>query len=229
MVIEKYIKMGLKKVIKKSLKETKVQKETILIEQKIVHSRLKMIVENFGEDRFKTLSEKEQGRLCVLFLMEISSLNEEGLLTENFIDTLKNIFGAAFWSVPEAFTEKALNSLLGSLGFPDNSIRKFLVSFFATNPSELLKSFKDCKILTKHIVRAIGETLIMNLQQTKGMGGTGMDIIRNALQNEIQNLDFIQNLEKTLSSSVCQVFEKYSGNAKEVLDKLKPALSQATK
>jgi hypothetical protein len=44
MVIEKYIKMGLKKVIKKSLKETKVQKETILIEQKIVQSRLKMIV-----------------------------------------------------------------------------------------------------------------------------------------------------------------------------------------
>jgi len=221
--------MALKKVIKKSLKETKVHKETILIEQKIVHSRLRMIVENFGEDKFKNLSEKEQGKICVLFLMEMSSLNEEGLLTENFIDTLKNIFGAAFWSVPEAFTEKALNSLLGSLGFPDNSIRKFLVSFFATNPSELLKSFKDCKILTKHIVRAIGETLIMNLQQSKGMGGTGMDIVRNALQNELQNLDFIQNLEKTLSGSVCQVFEKYSGNAKEVLDKLKPALSQATK
>lgn len=221
--------MALKKVIKKSLKETKVQKETILIEQKIVHSRLKMIVENFGEGRFKNLSEKEQGKICVLFLMEMSSLNEEGLLTENFIDTLKNIFGSAFWAVPEAFTEKALNSLLGSLGFPDNSIRKFLVSFFATNPSELLNSFKDCKILTKHIVRAIGETLIMNLKQSAGVGGTGMDIVRNALQNELQNLKFIQNLEKTLSVSVCEVFEKYSGNAKEVLDKLKPALSTATK
>jgi hypothetical protein len=229
MVIEKYIKMGLKKVIKKSLKETKVQKETILIEQKIVQSRLRMIVENFSEDKFKTLSEKEQGRICVLFLMEMSSLNDEGLLTENFIDTLKNIFGAAFWSVPEAFTEKALNSLLGSLGFPDNSIRKFLVSFFATNPSELLKAFKDCRVLTKHIVRAIGESLIMNLQQSKGMGGTGMDIVRNALQNELQNLDFLKKLEETLSGSVCQVFDKYSGNAKEVLDKLKPALSPATK
>jgi len=222
--------MSLNKVIRKSLKETKVQKETILIEQKIVRSRLNMIVENFiDDDKFKNLSEKEQEKICVLFLMEMSSLNDEGLLTENFIDTLKNIFGAAFWSVPEAFTEKALNSLLGAVGFPDNSIRKFLVSFFATNPSELLKAFKDCRVLTKHIVRAIGETLIMNLQQSKGLGGTGMDIVRNALQNELQNLEFTKKLEEALSGSVCQVFEKYSGNAKEVLDKLKPALAQATK
>jgi hypothetical protein len=222
--------MALKQVIKKSLKETKIQKETILVEHKIVQSRLKMIVENFSKDeKFKKLSEQEQGKICVLFLMEMSSLNDEGLLNENFIDTLKNIFGAAFWSVPEAFTEKALNSLLGALGFPDNSIRKFLVSFFATNPAELLRAFKDCKVLTKHIVRAIGETLIMNLQHSKGLGGTGMDIVRNALQNELQNLDFLKKLEETLSGSVCQVFEKYSGNAKEVLDKLKPALSQATK
>jgi hypothetical protein len=222
--------MALKQVIKKSLKETKIKKETILIENKIVQSRLNIIVENFNKDeKFKKLSEEEQGKICVLFLMEMSSLNEEGLLNENFIDTLKNIFGAAFWSVPEAFTEKALNSLLGAVGFPDNSIRKFLVSFFATNPSELLKAFKDCKVLTKHIVRAIGETLIMNLQQSKGLGGTGMDIVRNALQNELQNLEFLKKLEVALSDSVCQVFEKYSGNAKEVLDKLKPALSQATK
>jgi hypothetical protein len=222
--------MALKQVIKKSLKETKIKKETILIENKIVQSRLNIIVENFNKDeKFKKLTEEEQGKICVLFLMEMSSLNEEGLLNENFIDTLKNIFGAAFWSVPEAFTEKALNSLLGAVGFPDNSIRKFLVSFFATNPSELLKAFKDCKVLTKHIVRAIGETLIMNLQQSKGLGGTGMDIVRNALQNELQNLEFLKKLEVALSDSVCQVFEKYSGNAKEVLDKLKPALSQATK
>jgi len=222
--------MSLNKVIKKSLKETKVQKETILIEQKIVQARLKMIVENFNDDKFKNLSEQEQGRVCVLFLMEMSSLNDEGLLNENFIDTLKNIFGAAFWSVPEAFVEKAINSILGSLGFPDNSIRKFLVSFFATNPSELLKAFQDCKVLTKHIVRAILETIVMNLQQSKGLGGTGMDIVRNAIQNELQNrVEFIKGLEDSLSGAICQVFEKYSGNAKEVLDKLKPALSQATK
>jgi hypothetical protein len=222
--------MSLNKVIKKSLKETKVQKETILIEQKIVQSRLKMIVENFNDDKFKNLSEQEQGRVCILFLMEMSSLNDEGLLNENFIDTLKNIFGAAFWSVPEAFVEKAINSILGSLGFPDNSIRKFLVSFFATNPSELLKAFQDCKVLTKHIVRAILETIVMNLQQSKGLGGTGMDIVRNAIQNELQNrVEFIKGLEDSLSGAICQVFEKYSGNAKGVLDKLKPALSQATK
>jgi hypothetical protein len=49
--------MALKQVIKKSLKETKIQKETILVEHKIVQSRLKMIVENFSEDdKFRNLS-----------------------------------------------------------------------------------------------------------------------------------------------------------------------------
>lgn len=216
--------MSLNKVIKKSLKETKVRKETILVEQKIVRSRLNILVENF-----ESLSEEQQERVCVMFLMEMSSLNEEGLLNENFIDTLKSIFGNAFWSVPEAFVERAINSILGALGFPDNSIRKFLVSFFATNPSELLKSFKDCNVLTKHIVRSIGEVMIMNLQQSKGMGGTGMDIVRNALQNQFQESEFLQKLEKALSGSICEVFQKYSGNAKEVLDKLKPALTTATK
>ena len=216
--------MALNKLVKKSLKETKVRKETILVEQKIVHSRLNILVENF-----ERLSEKQQEKICVQFLMEMSSLNEEGLLNENFIDTLKNIFGAAFWSVPEAFIEKGLNSILGSLGFPDSAIRKFLVSFFATNPSELLKAFGDCNVLTKHIVRAVMETITMNLQQSKGLGGTGMDIVRNALQNQLQELDFVQKLEKSLSGSICEIFEKFSGNAKEVLGKLKPALSTATK
>ena len=216
--------MALNKLVKKSLKETKIRKETVLVEQKIVHSRLNIIVENF-----ERLSEKQQEKVCVMFLMEMSSLNEEGLLNENFVDSLRSIFGNAFWSVPEAFVERGLNSILGSLGFPDNAIRKFLVSFFATNPAELLKAFKDCNVLTKHIVRAIGETLIMNLQQSKGMGGTGMDIVRNALQNQLQKSEFLQGLEKTLSGSICELFEKYSGNAKEVLDKLKPALATATK
>lgn len=216
--------MALNKLVKKNLKETKVRKETILVEQKIVHSRLNMVVENF-----ESLTEKQQDKVCVMFLMEISSLNDEGLLNENFVDSLRSIFGNAFWSVPEAFVERGLNSILGSLGFPDNAIRKFLVSFFATNPSELLKAFQDCNVLTKHIVRAIGETLIMNLQQSKGMGGTGMDIVRNALQNQLQETEFSKNLEKRLSGSICELFEKYSGNAKEVLNKLKPALATATK
>lgn len=216
--------MALNKLVKKSLRETKILKETLLVEQKIVHSRLSILVE-----KYEHLSEKQQDKICVLFLMEMSSLNEEGLLNENFVDSLKSIFGNAFWSVPEAFIERGLNSILGSLGFPDNAIRKFLISFFATNPSELLKAFKDCNVLTKHIVRAIGETIIMNLQQSKGMGGTGMDIVRNALQNQLQGMEFLQGLEKALSGSICELFEKYSGNAKEVLDKLKPALATATK
>lgn len=222
--------MSLNKVIKKKLKETKVQKETILIEQKIVRSRLMMIFEdeNFIE-RFNSLSESEQEKLSILFLMEISSLNEEGLISENFIDTITGLFGKAFWGGTETFVEKAINSFLGGIGIPDNNIRKFLVSFFSTNPSELLAAFRDCKVLSKHIARAIGETLIMNLQQTKGVGGFGWDMIRNVIQNKLQDIGFVKDIEETIAEKVCELFGKFSGNAKEVMDKIKPALATATK
>lgn len=222
--------MSLNKVIKNNLKETKKRKETLLIEQKIIHSRLNVIIESIDtSEKFNKLSTKQQEKISILFLMELSSLNEEGLLNENFIDVLKNIFGSAFYAVPEAFVEKALNSILGSLGFPDNSIKKFLVSFFATNPSELLKSFKDCNVMTKNIVRAIGEVFIMNLQQSKNLGGVGMDMVRNALQNQLQSTAFVSGLEKSMSSFVCELFNKYSGNATEMINKIKPALSTAIK
>lgn len=221
--------MSLTKTIKKSLKETKKNKETLLIERKIVESRLKTIVKNYEtEEKLNTLSESEKEKLSFLFLMEISSLNEEGLISENFIDSLKDIFGAAFWSVPEAYVEKILNSILTAIGVPDGSIKKFLVSFFATNPSELLKSFRDCNVFTKHVIRAMVETMVMTLQQQKGYGGMGMDILRNALQNQIQKTDFMSGLEKSLSSSICELFQKYSGNAKQIVDKIKPALNPAT-
>lgn len=222
--------MSLNKVIKKKLKETKVQKETILIEQKIVRSRLMMIFENENFlERFESMSELEQEKISVLILMEISSLNEEGLISENFIDTISGLFGKTFWGGAETFVEKAINSFLTGIGVPDNSIKKFLVSFFSTNPSELLNSFRDCRVLSKHIARAIGETMIMNLQQTKGVGGFGWDMIRNVVQNKLQDLKFVKDVEDTISDKVCELFGKFSGNAKEVVDKIKPALATATK
>lgn len=222
--------MSLNKVIKKKLKETKVQKETLLIEEKIVRSRLMMIFENENFlERFNSLSEAEQGKLSILILMEISSLNEEGLISENFVDTISGLFGKAFWGGSETFIEKALNSFLSGIGIPDNSIRKFLVSFFSTNPAELLRAFRDCKVLSKHVARAIGETMIMNLQQTKGVGGFGWDMIRNVVQNKLQDLDFVKDVEDTISEKICELFGKFSGNAKEVMDKIKPALATATK
>lgn len=215
--------MSIKKTIRKKLNESKRVKENTLIEQKIVRSRLMMIV---GDKKLSNLSEEEQGKISVLFLMELSSLNQEGFLNEGLSDILKTIFGAGVWAVPEAIAEKALNSILGAIGLPDNSVRKFLVSFFATNPKELMKSFSDCNTLVKHIARAIMETMVMNLSQSKGYGGTGWDILRNILQNQLQSTDFIEKIEQGYSSKICELFGKYSANAKDVVDKLKPALSK---
>lgn len=220
--------MKLEKTIKKKLIETKEQKKNLLIERNIIESRLMMVIGDKEISRFKKLTEEEQGKIAILYLMEISSLNEEGLINENFVDILKNIFGAGFWALPEAFVEKAINSFLGAIGIPDSNVRKFLVSFFATNPTELLKAFRDCKTLVTHIARAIMETMVMNLSQTKGVGGVGWDTLRNALQNHLQKAEFVKSIEDSFSAKVCELFGKYSGNAKDIMTKLKPALAQPT-
>jgi hypothetical protein len=224
--------MELKKSIKKKLIETKRSKHNLLIEEKIITSRLKMVVGKYENlENFDKLTEEEKGKISIQFIMELAALQEEGLLTEDFnlVDTIKKIFGAGIWAVPEAFAESAINSILNAIGIPDSNVRKFLVSFFATNPSQLLKAFTDCKTLVTHIARAIGETMIMNLQQTKGMGGIGWDMVRNALQNQLQGPAFVQEMEKGLATKVCELLGKFTSNAQGVVDKLKPALSSALK
>jgi hypothetical protein len=217
--------MKIEKSIKKKLLETKKLKQNILIEEKIVESRLKMIVgENLDLKKFNMLSEDEKGKIAIHYIMEIASLQEEGLLNENLVDTIKKIFGAGFWALPESFAESAINSLLNAIGIPDSFVRKFLVSFFATNPSELIKAFSDCKVLAKHVARAIGEAMIMNLQQTKGMGGFGWDTVRNILQNQLQDVGFVGKIEEGISSTVCEILGKFTSNAQGVVNKLKPAL-----
>jgi hypothetical protein len=220
--------MALNKVVRKKLVETKVAKENQLIESKIINSRLSMVIGNLTKEKYERLTEKEQGKIAVLYLMELGQLSNEGLISEQFnlIDSIKGIFGSGIWGGSEALVEKALNSILTGIGIPDSNVKKFLVSFFATNPSELVKAFSSCSKFVTHVARAIMETMVMNLQQTKGFGGMGWDIVRNVLQNQLQKVEFIEDIEKGISSKVCELFGSFTKNANDLVDKLKPTLAQ---
>ena len=55
----------LKKEIKKSILETKEKKDKLLIEQKLVESRIMMIIESKDNiKKFKTLSEEKQQKMA---------------------------------------------------------------------------------------------------------------------------------------------------------------------
>jgi hypothetical protein len=59
------------------------------------------------------------------------------------------------------------------------------------------------------------------IQQSQGLEGKGHSILRNTLGGAIKETSFVQSLEEKLSEGVCSLFDKYTGNAENVLDKIK--------
>ena len=93
--------MKLNKQIRKTILETKEQKEKFLIEQSLVKKRLEMIVSNVKTvDDYNKLSEAKQLKLNFKILQELSFLQENNLINEqaDFTSIIKDLFGGLFGS-----------------------------------------------------------------------------------------------------------------------------------
>ena len=84
----------LKKQVRKSLIETKERKEKLLIEQKLIKNRISIILEGINsEEDFKKLSDRQQLKISVKFIQELSYLQETNLISEqNFGNILSSLF-----------------------------------------------------------------------------------------------------------------------------------------
>ena len=217
----------LKKEIKKSILETKEKKEKLLIEQKLVESRIMMIIESKDNiKKFKTLSEEKQQKMAYALFEEIGYLEEQGLMNEQVWDFLGKIFGNSFGGAVETIVEPMVNSLLSSLGL-GGYFKNFLVSFITTNPLELAKALKSCEALTTLIANSLSEAVFMMIQKDKGLSGDGYTFIRNALGGVVKDTKFANSLEKQLSGIVCELFGKMNDKASGVYDKLKTGMADS--
>ena len=218
-------KTMLKKEIKKSILETKERKEKLLIEQKLVESRIMMIIESKDNiKKFKTLSEEKQQKIAYSLFEEIGYLEEQGLMNEQVWDFLGKIFGNSLGGVAQTIVEPLVNSLLSSIGL-GGYFKDFLVSFITSNPLRLAKALKSCEELTKLIAESLTEAVAMMIQREKGLSGEGYSFIRNALGGAVKDYKFIESLEKQLSSTVCSLFGKINDKASDVYGKLKTDIS----
>jgi hypothetical protein len=216
----------LNKEIKKALKEAKEKKENLLIKEDIVQKRILMIFENENNIKnFKKLPESKKVKIGFSLVNEITYLKESNLMSEADLGSLlKGLFGRFLKSAPETLIfEPMFNSILNAIGIPDGLFRKSLVSLLATNPSEFIAALSDCKKLTTLIAKSISEGLVMQLQQTKGFGGLGYGIIRNALGDALNHTEFIQKIEDGLGDTVCNLLGKFTSNAQNVTNKLSPS------
>ena len=228
---------NLKNEIRKTLVETKKNKENKIIESKIVKSRLKAILESTPDFKsFKKLPFERQWEIGVPLMQEIAYLKELGvdddlLITEGGIwDMLGSIFGTGMSSGAETIFEAMLSSLLKKLGL-SGFIADAIIFFFARNPSRIFESFKDCRALAKNIGQAITEAYIVKLQRQYNITGGGMDFIRNALMETLESSDFGAKLADQFAEFVCGFFNTISGKGKEVMSAIntpKPAAQPAT-
>ncbi len=208
----------LKKEIRNRLLEQKVKQESQLIESKIVESRLSIIISS--KEKFDSLSEEKKAKVVFEFFSEMRVLQEQGLISEQFGEILGKLFGQAPSGITQAFVEPLVSSILGWFGLSGYFLQ-FVTSFIVSDPARLARATKDCKELTKLIAEALSEAMVIMIQQSQGLEGKGHSILRNTLGGAIKETSFVQSLEEKLSEGVCGLFDKYTGNAENVLDKIK--------
>jgi len=208
----------LKKDIRKKLLEEKQRKNSQLIERKLVESRLSIIIGD--TKKFQSLEEEKKLKVIFEFLAEVRTLDNQGLINEQFGDILGKLFGQTPSGITQAFVEPLVGSVLGWFGL-GGYFKDFVTSFIVSDPARLARATKDCKELTKLIAESLAEALTIMLQRAQGLDGRGHSILRNVLGGAIKETSFVSNLEEKLSEGVCGLFDKYTGNAENVLDKIK--------
>ena len=218
--------MKLNKQIRRTILETKEQKEKFLIEQNLIKKRLEMVIGDVKNvEQYKNLSEDKQIKLSFSILQELSFLQENSLINEqaDFASIIKDLFGGLLGSSVETIAEPMIGKIIESLGFTGN-IKNILVSFITSRPSELISAMKDCKILTRLIAESIVEGMVMSMMQEQGAGGKGPALLRNLIGGAMKSNSFISQLESQLSTSVCGLFNSFAQNAKSIQDKLTSAI-----
>lgn len=222
----------LKKDIRKKLTEVKETKDKLLVEQKIVKSRIITIFGNENNIKnFHRLSESKKQKITKALSREIIFLKENNILTEqssslNLADTLKGIFGSAFLNIMETLVEPFVSSALAAVGI-SGYFNKFITSVLTTNYEKLIDAWGDCRLMTELFAAGIVEGMFMQLQEKLGAGESpGYSILRNVLGKVIKNQEFIKSLSDQLQDIVCGVLDKISGNAQKVAEKLKPETSK---
>jgi len=202
---------NLNSLVKEVLNETKILKENRLILEKICESRLKIVSENM--DDFENMSRVRKIKFGFRFLKESSELLELGLIKENLTDIFQNLYGKSMEDMIGAISEPLLISLLTKIGL-DEDLKGKVLTNIQSKGTEIIPSMGDCKSLTNFISAAISEEL------TKKMNTENIiqsDVVNTSLMDTLKNSSFLENLNSKLESSVCELYDKFTENAKNLV------------
>ena len=212
----------LEKRVRKTLVEAKEEKQKQIIQERLVKTRLSVLVEHIqDEDDFNNLTEDKKAQLSYNILSELSYLQSNGLISEvDLSSAFKSLFGGFFGNVTQTVFEPLIGKIVKPL-FGEGFMSNFIISYLTSRPSEVIKSMSDCKLMTKLVAESIVEGMVMSLQRQKGFDAPGYSFLRNTLADAITGTGFVSGIENSISNTVCELFGKFANNAKKVEAKLK--------
>ena len=205
---------SINKLIKKTLVETKEKKNNRIIENKLVESRLKFIIEDISVFNKKTKQIKiKEG---FKFLRETAYLKNIGMLNENLSDVFKQMFGNSFENMLSTVSDPFVGSILNKLSIPQE-IKVSVLETIKQRANELLSNMDSCENLSKFISDIVSE-ITMTKMSNKNL--TGSQFLDSAIVDTMGDDVFRTKLSEKIKEEVCVLFNKYAENAKNLVTKL---------
>lgn len=205
---------SLVRLVGRVLREEKEKKENQLIESKLVEKRLKFVLENVRE--FAKLSKSQKVRKSFSFLSEINQIQNIGLLNENLSDTFKQIFGKSLDSMVGNVSEPLLNSVFIKVSLP-NDVKTQVLDKIKEKSQELIKNMDTCENLAKFLSNEVSEVLAENMV-AKNLFNS--ELVNSAMADALTDESFKTRLAEKMKVQVCELFDKFSSNAQNLVTKL---------
>jgi hypothetical protein len=198
--------------LKIKMKHTLVEKFEIKERERLKNS----IVKN----RLSTLLESSPKKFYLNLIEEISEMKSVGLINEeDLFSNLVGIYGDNLTSLPETFFEPWIQSLIQKLDLKDSELSDFLKNKLKENPGEVWNSFVSCERMSELVAKGLCETMLYHFQ--KDSNHEGLEVIVEPISQVLISDEFIRKVAEQIQPMICEMFEKHSKRAEDILDKIK--------
>lgn len=198
-------------LVKKTLIEELNRKENQLVENKIVESRVKIILENLEDFNKLTLSKKVKTGFKML--KEIATLQKMGLINENLGSLFKGMYGKSYETSIGSISEPMFTVIFKKISLDEDLTSKILQNI-QSKTSELIASMENCQTLSKFLTDVIIEEYAKKLDQEKSQK---TDLVYSSFMDSVDEEMFRQNLNTKLDDVVCRLYDKFTENAKNLM------------
>lgn len=202
---------GISKLIKKTLKEVKENKEKKEVETKIFESRMKMVFKDFNI--FENLKGKNKIKTSFKTLKEIHDIQKYGLVTETLGTLFKGMYGKSYESSIGTIAEPLFNVIFTKISL-DEDLKSNILNNIQSKTDQLIASMDSCFDLSKFLTDVITEEFAKKLDKEKQ---SEMNILQVAFRDAVDDEMFRKNLQTKIESEVCKLYEKFTENAKNLM------------